>query len=269
VSEASSRIPAADSGERYTFGDEAAISKFLQQRSLANCGDFLLPHLRAGMTVLDCGCGPGVLTLGLAEHVTPGRVLGIDLQPAAISQAQTSAAASGITNVEFQQADVYALPFPDATFDAVFSHALVTHLREPVLALDEARRVLKPGGVIGVAENDGDACVSSPPGSPAERWWALFLRVMEHNGGNRQYARHLRGALLKAGFERVEGNAGAEVYGTSDGLRMLAAGFAAVARRPDFIRTVVSQGWATRRSSTNWRGRCLFGANALMRIWRS
>jgi hypothetical protein len=70
-----------DAGDRYTFGDEAAVRQVLRQRLLATCAPFLLPHLRPGLRLLDCGCGPGSLTLELAAHVAPGEVVGIDREP--------------------------------------------------------------------------------------------------------------------------------------------------------------------------------------------
>ena len=70
------------------------------------------------MRLLDVGCGPGSITLGLAEAVAPGEVVGVDLQPAQVEQARALAAERGVANVRFEVASAYALPFPDAAFDA-------------------------------------------------------------------------------------------------------------------------------------------------------
>src|SRR4051794_34055097 len=156
-------VPAAS--EAYTLGYSDAVTRALQERTLATCAGFFLPYLRPGMTVLDCGCGPGSMTIEIAERVSPGQVVGIDLDPGQCAQAQALATARGVVNVRFEPADVYALPSPAATFDAVFSHALVTHLSEPVRALAESRRVLKPDGVLAVSANDYDASVASPTGT--------------------------------------------------------------------------------------------------------
>jgi ubiquinone/menaquinone biosynthesis C-methylase UbiE len=77
------------------------------------------------MALLDCGCGVGSITLGLAAAVAPGEVVGVDLQPAQLERARALAAERGATNVRFEAADVYALPFSDASFDAVFAHTLL------------------------------------------------------------------------------------------------------------------------------------------------
>ena len=230
--------------EAYTLGYSDATVRALQERTLATCAGFFLPLLRPGMTVLDCGCGPGALTLEIAERVAPGQVVGSDIDPGQCATAQALAAARDITNVRFEPGDVYALPYPDATYDAVFSHALVTHLADPMRAFAESRRVLKPHGVLAVSANDYDACAVSPAGSAMERIFDLYPRVITHNGGNRLLARHLRGALLEAGFTRAEGHAAFEAWGTTDRVRSLAADMAEVARGSDFVATVLSQGWA-------------------------
>ena len=238
----STSIPAAS--ETYTLGYSQAVITGFQERTLATCADFFVPLLRPGMTVLDCGCGPGSLTLEIAARVAPGQVVGIDIDAGQCARAQETAAGRGITNVRFEPADVYALPYPDGTFDAVFSHALTSHLAEPMRAFAESRRVLRPGGVLAVSANDYDAFVVSPGGSAAELMVILYRRMTAHNGGNRLLARHLRGALLEAGFARAEGHAGAEVWGTPERTRSFAALMAAVVRGSGFAETVLAQGWA-------------------------
>ena len=123
---------------------------------------FFLPSLRPGMRVLDLGCGPGSITLGLAEAVAPGEVVGVDLQPEQVEQARALDAARGVINARFEVAEVYRLPFPDGAFDAAFAHAVLMHLREPVRALAELRRVLRPAALLGFATVIG-ADVSTRP----------------------------------------------------------------------------------------------------------
>lgn len=91
----------------YTFGYSATVTQTMAGRRAERNAGFFLPHLRAGMQVLDCGRGPASITLGLAEVVAP-----VDL-------ARSRAAQQGCPNVRFDVGDVLQLPYPVATFDAV------------------------------------------------------------------------------------------------------------------------------------------------------
>jgi ubiquinone/menaquinone biosynthesis C-methylase UbiE len=143
-SQGSTAIPAVES---YSQRANPVFEAELALRTAAKEGAFFVPFLRPGMRVLDLGCGPGSITLGLAETVAPGEVIGVDLQPSQVAQAQALGAARGMMNARFEVADVYRLPFPDGSFDAAFAHVVLMHLREPVRALAEMRRVLRPGGI--------------------------------------------------------------------------------------------------------------------------
>ena len=71
--------------ELYAQHGRATFEAELAKRMASQEAAFLLPHLRAGMNVLDAGCGPGSITLGLAAAVAPGEVVGIDIQPSSLS----------------------------------------------------------------------------------------------------------------------------------------------------------------------------------------
>ena len=109
-----------------------------------------MPYLKPGMSLLDCGCGPGTITLGFAEVVSPGRVIGMDVEESQVEIARSNAETVGLSNATFETANIYELPFDDNSFDAAFCHGVLDHLTDPLKALLEMRRVLKPGGVIGV-----------------------------------------------------------------------------------------------------------------------
>src|SRR5262245_43949599 len=102
------------------------------RRSAERNAAFFLPHLQAGMGLLDAGCGPGSITLGLAERVVPGEVVGIDISMERIEQARGLADERGVTNVWYERGDVYDLPFEDASFDAAFMHTVLQHLSDPL-----------------------------------------------------------------------------------------------------------------------------------------
>src|SRR5262249_36743485 len=120
-----------------------------------------------------------------------------------VAQASTNACAQGVS-VEWRVGDAYALPFADASFDVVHAHQVLQHLSEPVRALAEMRRVLRPDGVL--AARDGDyACLSWAPQDPIlSRWLELYRTVARRNAGEPDAGRFLKGWALAAGFREIQ-----------------------------------------------------------------
>jgi len=191
----------------------------LLRRSASNAARFLVQHLRPGMRVLDCGCGPGSITVGLAAEVAPGEVVGIDPDPRRVEAARALAAEQGVANVRFEQAGVHELPFPDASFDAALMHAVSEHIPNPVAAYQEVRRVLKPGGVFGVRTAEHGAALVWPPFTVEPSIEDLMRRRHAHHGQNFDIGRSLRGLLRAAGFSRTTGSASVESIGTPEEVR--------------------------------------------------
>ena len=242
-SQASTSIPAVES---YSNRGNPAFESELALRTAAKEAAFFLPMLRAGMRVLDLGCGPGSITLGLAQAVAPGEAIGVDLQPSQVTQAQALSAARGVMNVRFEPADIYRLPFPDGSFDAVFGNAVLMHLREPNRALEEVRRVLRPGGIAGVRDSDWGGRIHAPMTPLLEQWYAITVRVRQHNGGDPFMGRHHRRLLLDAGFARAEASVSVETAGTLDATRRRASFLKA--QLHGFARTALAEGWMDQRT---------------------
>lgn len=191
----------------------------LTTRSAAVYADFLLPHLRSDTSLLDVGCGSGSITLGLAPKVA--RAIGVDIDGAEFDDARTYSRASGIDNVDFRVGSVYELDFPDQHFDACLAHSTVETLDRPVDALAEIHRVLKPGGVVGVASVEYGGLILGGPDEPLlRRFYELRTRLWQDEGVADPYrGRALRGVLIGAGFEPVEATTTAISYGTNASVR--------------------------------------------------
>jgi ubiquinone/menaquinone biosynthesis C-methylase UbiE len=189
----------------------------------------------------------GSITIDLAEVVAPGETVGIDVDAGQLELARAAAAARGLGNVRFAVGSVYELPFADASFDAVLAHTVLHHLSEPLRALKELRRVLAPGGIAAVADDDLSTWIVAPEDSAMHRVMAeLAPRVIAANGGSPFYSRTLRRLLLEAGFARTEGHAvAAEHYGTLEETRRFAAVVGRVMQHPDMVQVVLAQGWAS------------------------
>jgi ubiquinone/menaquinone biosynthesis C-methylase UbiE len=109
-----------------------------------------LARLQSGEIVLDVGCGTGTLLIEAAKRVGPsGSIHGVDRSPEMLAHARRKAAARGVS-AEFQEGSSDHLPFPDASFDAVFCTLMLHHLPAPMqlATVAEMRRVLRPGGRI-------------------------------------------------------------------------------------------------------------------------
>ena len=130
-----------DTKEVYTHGYGTAARRHLG-RTVETHAAFFTPHLKPGMRVLDCGCGPGSITVGLADVVAPGETVGFDIGPSVIATANDLV--GDRTNVRFEEASIYELPYPDSYYDALFINKVLEH--EPETALMEVIRVLKPAG---------------------------------------------------------------------------------------------------------------------------
>lgn len=198
--------------ESYTPGHSRNATEFMAQRTIHSHGQFFLRYLTPGVTVLDCGCGPGSITLSIATTVSPAKVVGVDFGESQIQRAIESATQQGIANAEFRQADCYALPFDDDNFDRVFSHALMEHLADPGRAMRELFRVLKPGGVIGVCSPDWGGFVLAPPSAELTTAVEAYTTLQTGNGGDVQVGRKLGSNLSAAGFVECEMSARYECY---------------------------------------------------------
>jgi len=237
---------AGEGQQAYTLGYNPAEQRRMGRRTVEQAAHVLLPYLRPGMRVLDCGCGPGSITMGLARIVPPGEVVGLDVEQRQLDAARARASDEGIGNVRFAEGSAYELPFPDGTFDAVFAHAVLAHLRDPLAALREFRRVLAPTGVVGISDLDWGSMLMEPATALLKDAQSLLLRVRAYNGSP-CYARRQRGLLLDAGFARGEASA-LPTYQTWAGTDEETRGWAATMARwfaeQAFVRTALDQGWA-------------------------
>ena len=209
-----SKLPGAGSltSEIYTPGYSGAAAAFMARRRLEPNGAFFVEHLKPGIAVLDCGCGPGTITRDIAARIAPGNVTGVDFNPLQVEIATRAAVAAGIANAVFRQGSAYELPFADATFDAVFSHALIEHLREPERAMAEFMRVLKPGGVLGVCTPDWGGFLLAPPSEKLLLAFEAYKKLQNRNGGD-VYCGHKLGLYMeRAGFANIRMQARYENY---------------------------------------------------------
>jgi ubiquinone/menaquinone biosynthesis C-methylase UbiE len=230
--------------EEYTMGYGPAAVALMGARSAHTHAAFFLPYLKSGMKLLDCGCGPGTVTLGLAQIVAPGSALGTDIEASQMALATKTAAERNVANVRFEAANIYQLPFEDSSFDAVFMSALIGNLREPTRGLREAYRVLKPGGVIGVKEFDHGGDIVYPNEPAMAKYDELYRRLRAENGHNGESGRMIGALLLEAGFSDLTMSATYETLSNPNVLQSAAKVFIGLLEET-WSDAFTSRGWAT------------------------
>jgi 2-polyprenyl-3-methyl-5-hydroxy-6-metoxy-1,4-benzoquinol methylase len=125
------------------------------QTTVGGLDEHIVPHveglearLEAGIDVLDVGCGSGRAQIHLASRFPNSRFVGFDLSPAAIDQAQRSAADRGLTNIRFEARDVTDFdPDSDGAFDLITAYDVIHDLPRPDKVLPQIHRALRPDGI--------------------------------------------------------------------------------------------------------------------------
>jgi ubiquinone/menaquinone biosynthesis C-methylase UbiE len=241
--------------DRVAFSDEA--TDFFHTRRASTQAAFFLPYLQPGMKLLDCGCGPGSITVDLAEIVAPAKVIGIDIDEKHLRLANAHAKRRNVENVQFETGDVRTLVFPDEAFDAVFVHGVIEYL-DAEQALSEIYRVLKTGGVVGSRHGDYGGFLIAPESPELTENIELFVKLLAHNGGDPHCGRNQLAAMRKVGFKNIKPSASYDFW-TEDqaATRYMADAMAAYCLSSEFADPVIKLGFTDRprleEISAAWR----------------
>lgn len=157
----------------------------------------------AGSQVLEAGCGVGAQTVTLAQNSPNAVITSIDISEVYLAEARRNVEEAGLSNVQFQQGDIFHLPFELASFDHVFVCFVLEHLSRPVEALIALKDVLKVGGTITVIEGDHGSTYFYPDSEAAHRAIQCQVELQRRAGGNAMIGRELYPLLRKAGYGSV------------------------------------------------------------------
>jgi len=123
----------------------------------------------AGCRVLDAGCGVGAQTVTLAKNSPDALITSVDISEASVAEARRKIATAGFTHVQFEQADIFNLPYGPEAFDHIFVCFVLEHLSRPVEALLALKNNLRPGGTITVIEGDHGSAYFHPDSEAARQ----------------------------------------------------------------------------------------------------
>ncbi len=232
-------------GRIYAFGYSPAAIGLMGSRTAAVNAGFLLPRLTSGMSVLDVGCGPGSITVGLAEAIAPGEAVGVDIEASQIELAREKAAKLGLGNCRFETASVLALPFPNDGFDVVYGHTILMQFSDVGPVLEEVKRVLKPGGLAAFREIDFGASLYGPADVAMKTVMSTLQRSVRENDGYPDIGRDLPALFAGVGLNVLSAR---PVYAYSPNAEARAGMYRAMSglwTQADFVNEAVGKGWIT------------------------
>jgi len=162
------------------------------------CGNpTALTDLREGETVLDLGSGGGIDVLLSAKRVGPtGKAYGLDMTDEMLALARANQAKAGATNVEFVKGEIENIPLPDQAVDVIISNCVINLSADKGRVLQEAFRVLRPGGRFAVSDVVCRGDIPNAVRRSMELWVGCVAGALEEN--------EYRSLLGNAGFVDIE-----------------------------------------------------------------
>mmetsp|Transcript_9162 Transcript_9162/g.16079 ORF Transcript_9162/g.16079 Transcript_9162/m.16079 type:complete len:277 (-) Transcript_9162:269-1099(-) len=233
----------------YTHGHHRSVVSQHAMRTVDNSAGFLL---RANILdpattkLLDVGCGPGSISAGFGPLCK--EVIAVDAEASVLEDARKAVDSAGVSNVHIQKASAYSLPFESGTFHVVYAHQVLQHLAEPVQAISEMRRVLKPGGLLAVRDADYSSMLVHPALAGINLWRDVYRATCKRNGAEPDAGRFLVKWMLDAGFERTQLDLDFSVvpYASSEACRSWGSAWEQRALKSAFSTQAVEYGLATR-----------------------
>lgn len=201
-------------------GVTPGLSKDYTERKAEHQAAFVLPYLNPGMNLLDIGCGPGTITIGLADIVKPGFVTGIDHDKTSIDTAENIINEKNTKNAFFSISDTFSLPFRDNSFDAAFENNLFVHLSNK--AIDSAKeifRVLKNGGFFAARDADADSVVWGNQNEALKEFDKIFYSWQQSRGSEITIGKKLPAILREAGFVNSIKSISADMKGKPESVK--------------------------------------------------
>ncbi|KAI0491113.1 ubiE/COQ5 methyltransferase [Xylaria cf. heliscus] len=243
----------------YIHGHHASVVNSHARRTAQNSAAFLIPHIEPHYRILDVGCGPGSITIDLAQLVPQGSVIGVDSSDDVVSQARELARERGVEgNLTFQRQDANELPFGDGEFDIVYCHQVLHHVHDPVAILKEMIRVTRKGGFVAAREVDYGSTAWYPELPGIQKWEDVHMAIFKSNGVQPRAGRYVKAWASEAGvpYEDITFSWGLWNYQDDEAV-IWSKSWADRALQSSYAGTSLKKGFATQEEldhiSDTWR----------------
>lgn len=161
--------------------------------------------LRDGMSIIECGSGPGFLLEKLLEAFPSSLITGFDIDPCLVEKSREVLRPWGEDRVRISEQSIMNTDYPDESFDFAIARLVIEHLPDPINAAKEVRRILKTGGKAVFIDNDFDLHLRAHPDIPElDDLYQAYCRRGRANGGNPRIGRELPCVLQEAGFSNID-----------------------------------------------------------------
>ncbi len=154
--------------------------------------------------ILDVGCGPGVISSAIAKFASKGTVVGIDKNSLMIKECKENKEYEAIKNLSFREGDIYNLDIPENSVDVIYSRFLFQHLSNPIQALNQLKKVLKPGGKVCIIDVDDSWLTLNPRPALFESYLRRVEDAQKDMGGDRFVGHKLKDYFEEVGFINVK-----------------------------------------------------------------
>ncbi len=243
--------------DTYIHGHHATAVAQHAKRTATDCAAFARNVIGADAKILDVGCGPASITVGLARWAHRGHVTGIEPGGEILNTAAATVASSGVGNVTIEAASVYALPYPADSFDMAYAHQVTQHLSDPVRAISAMAQVVRPGGWVAVRDSDYSTMRSYPSSDEIARWRELYRTVSRRNGAELDAGRHLFAWFRAAGLTQVQMSGVVQQFWTDETRRNWGYSWAERCLQTAFADQAINYGLTTREElewiAAGWR----------------
>lgn len=161
--------------------------------------------LRDGISIVELGSGPGFVTVKIAEMFPNIKITALEIEPLLVDYAKRYMAEKGLAQCEVVEGSILNTGFADNSFDMAITRLVLEHLPDPLSAVREVLRILKPGGKAIFVDNDFELHIMTYPQIPELRdLYDAYCKSRYSEGGNPKIGRELPGILKVAGFQNVD-----------------------------------------------------------------